>query len=181
MKYQTCFLTGLCGKYPAGLKSEPELSDLMNEVAAVIPDKWQQVGIVLNMSDGDLASFVQLDSHKCFISVFTTWKNKQTSPYTWQTVVKALQSPTVGENGNWPRLWVPRFSAESSRQWKIDPVANFPRARHFFAKNSGPAIPVGLVAFHHRLRRKPWRRSPPRSFCCLYLHKARRMSVVQRS
>ena len=91
-------LTDLRSKYPAGLKSEPELSDLMNEVAAVIPDKWQQVGIVLNMSDGDLASFVQLDSQKCFISVFTTWKNKQTSPYTWQTVVKALQSPTVGEN-----------------------------------------------------------------------------------
>ena len=85
-------------KYPAGLKSEPELSDLMNEVAAVIPNKWQQVGIVLNVSDGDLSCFVQLDSQKCFISVFTTWRNKETSPYTWQTVVKALQSPTVGEN-----------------------------------------------------------------------------------
>jgi len=40
----------------------------MNEVAAVIPDKWQQVGIVLNVSDGDLASFIKLDSHTFYFS-----------------------------------------------------------------------------------------------------------------
>ena len=80
------------------MKSEPELADLMNEVAANIPSKWQEVGIALKVSDGDLAGFAQSDCNKCFISVFTTWKNRQTSPYTWQTVVKALQSPVVGEN-----------------------------------------------------------------------------------
>ena len=57
---------------------------------------------------------------------------------------------------------------------------NFPQAKHFFAKNSGPAIPVGLVAFCHCLRRKPQRQSPPQSFCCLHLRKAHQMSVVQR-
>jgi len=61
-------LTDLRSKYPAGVKSEPKLSDLMNEVAAVIPDKWQQVGIVLNVSDGDLASFIKLDSHTFYFS-----------------------------------------------------------------------------------------------------------------
>jgi len=48
---------------------------------------------------------------------------------------------------------------------KIDPVANFPQARHFFSKNSGPAIPVGLVAFCHCLKRKPWRQFPPFALC----------------
>ena len=91
-------LTDLRSKCPAGLKSEPDLSDLMNEVAAMIPNKWQQVGIVLNVSDGDLACFTQSDSQKRFISVFTTWKNKQTAPYTWLTVVQALQAPVVGES-----------------------------------------------------------------------------------
>ena len=50
---------------------------------------------------------------------------------------------------------------------KIDPVANFPQARHFFTKNSGSAImiPVGSVAFCHCLNRKPWRRFPPFALC----------------
>ena len=91
-------LTDLRSKCPAGLKSEPDLSDLMNEVAAMIPNKWQQVGIMLNVSDGDLACFAQSDSQNRFISVFTTWKSKQTAPYTWLTVVQALQAPVVGES-----------------------------------------------------------------------------------
>ena len=56
-------------------------------------------------------------------------------------------------------FWVSHFSAESLCQWQIDPVANFPQARHFSTKNSGPAIPVGFV-----------------SCCCLYLRKAHQMS-----
>ena len=60
---------------------------------------------------------------------------------------------------------VSHFSARPSRQWKIGPVANFLQARRFLAMNSGPAIPVGLVAFHHRLNRKPQRESPPFAFC----------------
>ena len=92
-------LTGLCSKYPAGLESEPELSDLMNEVAAKIPNKWHQLGIALKLSDGDLSSSdARLGSHEHFSSVFTTWKKKQTSPYTWWTLVQALQAPIVGEN-----------------------------------------------------------------------------------
>ena len=45
----TCIIIGLSSKYPAGLESEPELSDLMNEVAAEIPSKWRDVGVQLGV------------------------------------------------------------------------------------------------------------------------------------
>jgi len=48
---------------------------------------------------------------------------------------------------------------------KIDPVTNFPLARHFLTKNCGPAITVGLAAFEHHLNRKPWSWFPPFSLC----------------
>ena len=76
----------------------------------------------------------------------------------------------VSRTQQWPCLWWSRFSAKSLHQWKIDPVANFPWARHFFAKSSGPAIPVGLVAFHHCLSRKPRRRSPLFTLCIYTRH-----------
>lgn len=70
-----------------------------------------------------------------------------------------------------PRTWqlttplhvTPLCRAFTSR--KIDPVTNFPLARHFFTKKCGPAIPVRLVAFDHRLNRKPWSWFPPFSLC----------------
>ena len=37
---------------PAGLKSEPELPDLMNEVAAEIPGRWRDVGLQLGVDQG---------------------------------------------------------------------------------------------------------------------------------
>ena len=43
---------GLASKYPAGLKSEPELPDLMNEVAAEIPGRWRDVGLQLGVDQG---------------------------------------------------------------------------------------------------------------------------------
>ena len=47
---------------------------------------------------------------------------------------------------------------------------NFPLAWHFFAKNSGPAILVGLVAFHHWLNRKRRSQSPLFALCSYAMH-----------
>ena len=94
--------SGLHSKHPAGLDSEPELSDLMNEVAANIPKRWRDVGLQLGLDPGVLkriATISQGDTNLCYVNVFTQWK-KQTStthPYTWSTVVRALKTPAVGE------------------------------------------------------------------------------------
>ena len=94
--------SGLHSKYPAGLDSEPELSDLMNEVAAEIPNKWIDVGLQLGLTWGVLKgidTISQSDTNLCYSNVFTQWKNQTstTHPYTWSTLVQALKAPAVGE------------------------------------------------------------------------------------
>ena len=90
--------TGLASKYPAGLDSEPELPDLINEVAAAIPSKWKDVGLQLGLDHGVLEGIGGEASH-CYMDVFTRWKNQNatTHPYTWLTLVQALQTPAVGK------------------------------------------------------------------------------------
>ena len=93
--------TGLDSKYPAGLDSQPELSDLMNEVAAKIPGKWRDVGLQLGVDKGVLDGIAHTspeNSNLCYTNVFTQWMNLTTHPYTWLKVVQVLKSPAVGEN-----------------------------------------------------------------------------------
>ena len=100
-----CFFylqTGLHTKYPARLNSEPELSDLMNEIAAKIPGKWRDIGLQLELEPGVLDGIALIspgDINHCYSNVFTRWKNlnSTTHPYTWSTVVQALESETVAE------------------------------------------------------------------------------------
>ena len=88
--------SGLHSKYPAGLDSQPELPDLMNEVAAKIPSKWRDVGLQLGLDPGVLEG---ITTHLCYSNVFTRWKNQNSAahPHTWSTIVQALKSPAVGE------------------------------------------------------------------------------------
>ena len=85
--------------YPSGLDSQPELSDLMNEIAAKIPSRWMDMGLQLGLDQGALdgiASISPGDTNHCYSNVFTRWKN-QTHSYTWLTIVQALETPAVGE------------------------------------------------------------------------------------
>ena len=74
----------------------------MNEVAAKIPQKWQDVGIQLGVQYDQL-QFLSVSnppgSHQ-FPSVFTAWKNCMRKDYTWAVLIQALESPAVNE----PRL-----------------------------------------------------------------------------
>ena len=86
-----------------GLDSEPELRDLLNEVAAKIPSKWRDIGLQLGLDQGVLKGIATSnpgDSNLCYTDVFTQWKNQNSiaHPYTWSTVICALQAPAVGEN-----------------------------------------------------------------------------------
>ena len=92
-------LAGLGSKY-AGLESEPELSDLMNEVASKVSSKWKDISIQLGLTLNDQKYFTELtlgDPKQCFTFVFTVWKSRATRPYKWSTVIQALESPAVDE------------------------------------------------------------------------------------
>lgn len=92
--------TDLASKYPAGLASEPKLADLMNEVAAVIPGSWMVVGQQLGLEQGILNGIALNNpgnANHCYSHVFTRWKNQNSTahPYTWSTILQALESPAV--------------------------------------------------------------------------------------
>ena len=74
---------------------EPQLQDLMNDVASVITAKWQEMGIQLGLQQNDLDT-IKMDSinvsHTCFGNVFGLWKQKQCSEYSWATIYTALTS-----------------------------------------------------------------------------------------
>ena len=95
-------LLDLSVKYPAGLEDKPELRDLMNEVAAKIPDKWRQFGIELQLTTNELDGFAVAspgNTLQCFSSVFTLWQKRMSrEPYSWLTVVESLKAPAVGEH-----------------------------------------------------------------------------------
>ena len=71
----------------------------MNHVAAMIPEKWREVGIGLGLDSADISRIeVDVPTHKstpCYVMVFDTWKNKGTKEYTWDTLLKALKTPSV--------------------------------------------------------------------------------------
>ena len=71
----------------------------MEEIAAEIPGKWRDVGVQLGLEPGVLDGIATEDTNRCYSNVFTKWKNlnSTTHPYTWSTVVQALESRTVAE------------------------------------------------------------------------------------
>ena len=81
--------------------SAPELGNLMNIVAAKIPGKWREMAIGLGLDSTDISRIeADVPTHKstpCYLAVFDTWKNKGTKEFTWDTVLKALRTPLVGE------------------------------------------------------------------------------------
>ena len=81
-------------------KSAPEISVLANRVAAVIPDKWKKVAVQLELSHGDIMVIEKKtddDIIDRFVAVMYHWKQSLSKPFTWATLVSALQSPSVNE------------------------------------------------------------------------------------
>ena len=84
------------------MDSEPDLSDLINEIAAEIPSKWRDMGQQLGLDHGVLEKIALIspgDTNLCYSNVFKIWKNQNSTehPYTWSTVVQALNANAVGE------------------------------------------------------------------------------------
>ena len=71
----------------------------MNEVVMSIPAKWKFVGSELGLQPHQLDA-IESDQNGivalCFSAVFQKWENETTLPYSWSTVITALEAPQVG-------------------------------------------------------------------------------------
>ncbi|CAI8028073.1 hypothetical protein GBAR_LOCUS15995 [Geodia barretti] len=95
---QTLWLSGTGGVTPSRT-SAPIMRDLANRVAAVIPHKWKEVAIQLDLSRSERKA-IEKDEDKsfdCFIAVLEQWKQTANLPYTWKTIVTVLKSASVDE------------------------------------------------------------------------------------
>ena len=70
----------------------------MTHVARKTPTKWYEVGTQLNIEIATLQSFEQQtrDPMRLFSNVFDQWKKENKIPFTWETIINALEN--VGEN-----------------------------------------------------------------------------------
>ena len=78
----------------AVLSQSPELSDLMTLVAQKAPVKWLVIGIQLKIELSTLMGFQAQtsDQQLLYIKVFDRWKREQTVPYTWGSIINALEA-----------------------------------------------------------------------------------------
>lgn len=87
---------------PVSLDSEPLLPDLMEKVAAVIPHKYEMVGLQLGLTLDECKAIHPQhqsleDYHHAFGEIFDIWRRRGSLPYTWNTLIGVLKSASVRE------------------------------------------------------------------------------------
>ena len=74
----------------------------MDKVAAVIPSKYELVGLQLGLTVPQLQAIRPLHQslegyQKAFGEIFAEWKRRGSLPYNWRTLIGVLRSECVGE------------------------------------------------------------------------------------
>ena len=95
------YLFHLCTD-PLSLDSEPSLDHLLDKVAAVIPHKYELIGLQLRLSLAELQVIgprhpTLEEHHRAFGEMFDVWRRRRSLPYTWRTLIDVLMSPSVDE------------------------------------------------------------------------------------
>ena len=76
--HTSCFFSQNHADEYTGLRYEPKLADLMNEIAVKLPDKWQDIGRGLGLEEYELRQIQsehgwQQSTNQFFSSVFEKW------------------------------------------------------------------------------------------------------------
>ena len=74
------------------------MNDLLNRVADRAMDKWEVLGLQLNIPKHQLNTIQKNSPILCYADVFDIWERKSDPPFTWATIVGALRFPSVNEN-----------------------------------------------------------------------------------
>ena len=83
--------------YP--FQSVPEITDLLNFVAARANEKWKILGLQLKINLQQLNSIEEKckQTSLCYAEIFQLWKNNGDPPFTRGTIIRALKARVVGE------------------------------------------------------------------------------------
>ena len=74
----------------------------MEKVAAVIPSKYEMVGLQLGLTLAQLQVIGPRqpnleEHHRAFGEIFDVWRRRGSPPYTWRTLTGVLRSASVDE------------------------------------------------------------------------------------
>ena len=82
------------------IPNEPTISQLVEEVATPTKSKWKLVGIQLLFTVSELDAIEMKrgrDPMRCYCDMLIAWKRGLRLPFTWETVVRVLESSGVEE------------------------------------------------------------------------------------
>ena len=77
-----------------GQPVKPELKDLLKELYTKVADKWEDIGILLGIKDGQLKTIKSNDSKdstSCLREMLRIWLSRVDPPPSWSAVTEATE------------------------------------------------------------------------------------------
>ena len=77
------------------------MRELLHRVASRATDKWEMIGIELDIEQHQLNTIAQSshqDAMRCYCKMFKLWQSQANPPFTWSTIVRVLRSSILKEN-----------------------------------------------------------------------------------
>ena len=78
-------------------QSPLSLPVFLTHVGSQIPNKWRQFGILLHIPWSELETYPAHSCMDCFARLFDTWEGNRSPEFSWETVIKVLESPLLKE------------------------------------------------------------------------------------
>ena len=78
----------------------PDNTGELQDLAAEVSTKWKAIARYLNVSNNTIENInmrcQKEGMEECLMQVFDWWRMNHTTPYTWATIIKILEKPSVG-------------------------------------------------------------------------------------
>ena len=79
------------------LYTAPDISELNDLVGSQITSQWELFGAQVGLKPNDLEILRSENAQVRFYHLFNEWKRTQCSDFTWDAVIKVLQSNTINQ------------------------------------------------------------------------------------
>jgi len=94
MSYNNVGLNSQSGGVTDNALRKPRLKDLMNALYHKVADRWELIGVFLEISRGTLAGIAERcrdDPHRCLVKMLDTWLEQIHPPASWANVIEAVE------------------------------------------------------------------------------------------
>ena len=72
-------------------------SVFLTHVGSQMPSRWREFGILLDIPLSELDTLPAHSCVECFVRVIDSWERRGRPEFTWETVIRVLESPPLEE------------------------------------------------------------------------------------